>query len=57
MKIGDRVILISRGWVGTIVTEPEMLLGEKQVGIKFDDPEYNKLFNPYYFPITMLEKI
>ena len=56
MRIGDKVIVISRGWTGIIVTEPEMLLGEKQVGIKFDNPEYNKLFNPYYFPITILEK-
>ena len=57
MKIGDKIIVISRGWTGTIVTEPVMILGEKQVGIKFDDPEYNKLFNPYYFSIALLEKI
>lgn len=57
MKKGDRIIVISRGWTGTIVTEPEILLGEKQVGIRFDKPEYNKIFNPYYFPMAILEKI
>lgn len=57
MKIGDRILTKHTGLYGTVVTEPEILLGTKQVGIKFDNPEYNELFDPYYIPTQLLEVI
>lgn len=55
MKVGDRVIQIHTGYKGYVVTKPEMILDTLQVGVKFDDPELNKLFDPYYCPIETLE--
>ena len=57
MKIGDKVIIIHTGYIGTIITQPEIILGTKHYGIKFDEAELNKLFNPYYITENLLEKI
>ena len=55
MKIGDRIIQIHTGHKGYIVTEPELIFNTEQVGIKFDDSELNRLFDPYYCPLETLE--
>ena len=56
MKIGDRVITHT-GYTGTIVTEPKLILGDIHFGIKFDNFEMNKIFNPYYVNKDLLIKI
>lgn len=55
MKIGDRVIQIHTGQTGYVITKPVKILNDMQVGIKFDDEELNKIFDPYYCSIDTLE--
>lgn len=55
MKVGDRVIQIHTGQTGYVVTEPTKILDDIQVGVKFDNEELNKIFNPYYCSVDTLE--
>lgn len=55
MKVGDRVIQIHTGQTGYVVTEPIKILDDIQVGVKFDNEELNKIFNPYYCSVDTLE--
>ena len=55
MKVGDRVIQIHTGNKGYVVTKSIKVFDDIQIGIKFDDEELNKIFNPYYCSIDTLE--
>lgn len=55
MKVGDRVIQVHTGQTGYVVTEPIKILDDIQVGVKFDNEELNKIFNPYYCSVDTIE--
>lgn len=55
MKVGDRVIQVHTGQTGYVVTKPIKILDDIQVGVKFDNEELNKIFNPYYCSVDTLE--
>lgn len=57
-KIGDRVLVTNRmGSTGTVVTKPVVMLGVVHYGIKFDNPDMNTLYDPFYIAKELLMKI
>lgn len=58
MKIGDKVLVVNKmDSKGTIVAGPNKILGTTQYAIKFDNPEENEIFNPYWISADLLEEV